>query len=121
MNTRCTCTSEKLSKKQIKKGGKPWITKGIKVSIRKRDEFLKSSIKETDITSKKELFTKYKFCRNQIVKLTRKSKTNHYKRYFSANMKNSKNIWKGVNELIDNKKSRKIALISLNIRGTGYF
>ena len=40
---------KKLSRKQIKKGNKPWITKGIKISIRKREDLKKSMLKEKKI------------------------------------------------------------------------
>ena len=109
---------KKVSRKQIKKGSKPWITRGIKTSIKKRDKLLKSFIKENDLNIKTNLHNQYKFYRNQIVKLTRVSKTNHYKNYFNANINKSKNIWKGVNELIKIDKTRKKDTISLNIDGS---
>ena len=39
-----------------------------------------------------------------MVTLIRLSKTNHLKTYFHTNLKNSKNIWKGINELVQNRK-----------------
>ena len=107
---------KRLSNKQVKKGGKPWITKGIKTSIDKRDQLLKLINKEKNEHIKRELQTKHKYYRNQIVKLSRKSKINHFKRYFNDNIKNSKNIWKGVSELI-NRKSSSNPEIYLNIDG----
>ena len=107
---------KRLSNKQVKKGGKPWITKGIKTSIDKRDQLLKLINKEKNEHIKRELQTKHKYYRNQIVKLSRRSKINHFKRYFNVNIKNSKNIWKGVSELI-NRKSSSDNKIYLNIDG----
>ena len=107
---------KRLSRKQVKKGGKPWITKGLKTSINKRDQLLNLINKEKNEQIKRELQTKHKYYRNQIVKLSRKSKINHFKRYFNDNIKNSKNIWKGVSELI-NRKSSSNPEIYLNIDG----
>ena len=109
---------KKLSKKQIKKGGKPWITKGLKISIEKREELLKLYAKEKDQIAKTELYSRFKYYKNQIVKLCRKSKNLHFKKYFDSNIKNSKNIWKGINEIIKSKRSYNTTSISLNINGT---
>ena len=109
---------KKLSRKQIKKGCKPWITKGLKISIRKREDLKKSMLKERNKIQKTELENRFKYYKNQIVKLTRKSKTNHFKKYFNDNIKNSKNIWAGINEIIKNKKCHKTSSIFLNINGS---
>ena len=108
----------KLSNKQIKKGVKPWVTKGLKISINKRDAFLTSLNNEEDQATKTELENKYKYYRNQIVKLTRKSKVNYFKAYFNSNIKNSKNVWKGITELIKTKTQKGgHDDITLNING----
>ena len=109
---------KKLSRKQIKKGCKPWITKGLKISIRIRENLKKSMMKEQNIISKTELENRFKYYKNQIVKLIRRSKNNYYKNYFISNKKNSKNIWKGINELIKSKKCHKSSTIFLNINGS---
>ena len=44
-------------------------------------------------------------------------KRNHYKNFFEKNIKNSKNIWKGVNELIKSKRNTSSGKISLEING----
>lgn len=111
---------KKLSIRQSKKMNKPWVTKGIRISIDKREKLLNLSTKEKDQNAKNVLRNQYKVYRNQIVKLTRLSKINYYKSYFNSNIKNSKNIWKGVNELIDKNKSRNQDKISLNINGVIY-
>ena len=93
-----------LTRKQIKNSSKPWITSGIRKSIKERDKLLASFIKESDPITKTELHTQYKIYRNRLVTLIRLSKTNHLKTYFHTNLKNSKNIWKGINELVQNRK-----------------
>ena len=81
-----------------------WITSGIRKSIKERDKLLASFIKESDPITKTELHTQHKIYRNRLVTLIRLSKTNHLKAYFHTNLKNSKNIWKGINELVQNRK-----------------
>ena len=50
-----------------------------------------------------------------MVKLKRISKTSHFNEYFATNIKNSKNIWKGVNELIQGRKKYSSNTITLKI------
>ena len=47
--------------------------------------------------------------------MTRISKTSHFNEYFATNIKNSKNIWKGVNELIQGRKKYSNNTITLKI------
>ena len=44
---------------------------------------------------------KYKQYRNLIVTLTRKSKRNHYQKYFQENSNNIKKTWDGVKSIIN--------------------
>ena len=57
---------------------KPWITKGIRTSKRKKITFFNAD------------WEYYKLNRNKITSLTRQSKKNYYERYFEENIKNSK-------------------------------
>ena len=64
-----------LSKKEIKIKHKPWLTTGILISIReKRKLFCKYKKKSSDANS----YDKYKFYRNTLNSLIRKSKKKHY-------------------------------------------
>ena len=109
---------KKLTKKQIRSQHKPWITKGIKRSIKNRDWIYKKFIKEKDPTIKSIIYNRFKFYRNNIVKLIRKAKINHFKNFFNNNMRDSKNIWKGINQLITSKASTNSTKISLKINNT---
>ena len=82
---------KKLSKKQIKSQRKPWITINIKKSILSRDNLLKKYLK-----AKGERRTT-----------------------FNNNLKNSKKIWSGINDLISSKSKskRKSSTISLDVNG----
>ena len=73
---------EKISKSQQKKGNrKPWISKGILTSMKKRDSFLKKLIKSKSDEQKNYFLSQYKRYRNMIVKLCGKSK-DHYIIFF---------------------------------------
>ena len=76
---------------------KPWITKGLRKSIKITNRLFYSG----DIL-------KYKLYRNRIVSLSRLSKRLHYEAYFTANLKNmKKKTWEGINELLNRQRNRK--------------
>lgn len=81
---------KKKSNKKHKAKQKPWITKGIKTSINKRNNLFKRFLKAKDPTSKSHFHFLYKQHRNEVVKMISISKNNHYKTFFNANLKNSK-------------------------------
>ena len=72
---------------------KPWITKGIKIAIRKKNALFKSNN-----------FDKNKLNRNSIVTLTGASKKLYYQSYFNQNVSNMKKTWEGIRELIGHQK-----------------
>jgi len=81
-----------LSKRRGKILSKPWITKGIKTSIRiKNSLFLNGD------------WENYKLYRNKITSLTRQRKKKYYERYFEENINNSKETWRGINDIISRK------------------
>ena len=108
----------KATKKQLKAKLKPWVTKGIRKSIQQRNKFYKLFIKCKNPDLKNNLHFQFKQHRNQIVHLLRVSKNNHYKNFFNDNIKNSKQTWKGIREIIQNNKVDKSNNISLNINDT---
>ena len=59
----------------------------------------------------------YKRYRNSIVSLCRRSKTNHFSRYFDLHSKNMHKIWQGVRDIISLKSSGQSRPISLRING----
>ena len=106
---------KKLNKKQQRRKGKPWITKGILSSIRKRNQFFKKFLKCTDAKLKEYLYRQYKNYRNSIVTLMRVSKQNYYSEYFRNYKNNIKKSWKGINEIINSSNSHHNDPISLNV------
>ena len=108
----------KLTKRQIKSELKPWITKGLRRSISKRDFYHRKAIKAKDEHIKihfQNLFTKY---RNLIVTLCRQSKSNYFSKFFNENSKNTKKIWSGIRELISSSVNKSTKNVSLSIDGS---
>ena len=92
---------KKLSKKELKGLSKPWITTGIRKSIKRRDKILNSYIKCKDNTRKEELHSEYKTLRNRIVSLIKFSKKDHYRNFFVENSKDIRKTWKGIKSIIN--------------------
>ena len=97
---------KQVSNRKAKQLLKPWITKGIKQSIKTKNALYYSG----DID-------KYKYYRNKLLMLTRLSKKAYYHNYFENNLKNSKKTWEGINNLINRKKrnSKSIAALKCHI------
>ena len=101
-----------ISKRRLKQMNKPWITSGIRKSIKVKNQLFHSGYTN-----------KYKLYRNKILTLTRVSKKLYYHTYFEQNANNLKNTWKGINILINrNKKNIKqiTALRKPNNAGISY-
>jgi pyruvate/2-oxoacid:ferredoxin oxidoreductase beta subunit len=96
-------TEIKQSRKSILQNAKPWITKNILKLIKVKDKTYKKLINETDEAKKVELQNKYKEQKNEITKLTRKSKKLHFNEYFAKNNRNMKKLWAGINQIINKK------------------
>ena len=68
----------KLNKKELRLQTKPWITKGILNSIKRRDRLLRKYIDAKDSIRKESLRTEYKTLRNKITYIISISKKTHY-------------------------------------------
>ena len=92
---------EIMSKRRKKKLSKPWITKGIRTSIRIKNRYYMSGDQ-----------AQYKNYQNTNSKLTRINKKQYYSQFFSNNLKNMQKTWEGINTLLNRKKkiSMKIVL-----------
>ena len=82
-----------LSQRRAKQMQKPWITRGLRKSIKVKNCLFSSGNK-----------AQYKIYRNKILILSRLSKKLYYHNYFSQNVTNMKNTWAGINSLINNKR-----------------
>ena len=95
-----------VKKRENKTISKPWITRGIKTSIKKRDKLYKQMIKAKNKQHKLIKHESYKKYRNKIIELIRQSKQTYYQRYFEQNKKDSKTIWQGIHEIISSRKNK---------------
>ena len=103
-----------LTKKEQELEHKPWITKGILKSTHVKSKLYNKFKK----SKKSDIFKKYKFYRNTINSLIRKSKKQYYKKFFEENMQNAKKTWAAVNSILNRKKKNKNSDIFLNVNGT---
>ena len=94
---------KKMNKKDFKLESKPWITRGILISIKRRDTLLRKYIACPDGDRKVDLHTQYRVLRNKIVALIRLSKKKHYQNYFNQNSADIKKTWKGIKSIINIK------------------
>ena len=69
---------------------------GLKVSIANKNRLYRHYLKTRTCYS----HTKFKCYQNKLNHLLRLSKTNYYKEYFIINKTKTKEIWKGINQLI---------------------
>ena len=97
-----------LSKRKLKHFSKPWITIGLKKSIKVKNSLFQSGN-----------FAQYKPYINKISALTRVSKKNYYHAFFADNLNNMKNTWNGINSLINGKKKKSRAISSLKRLNNG--
>ena len=81
-----------LSKRKLRQLSKPWITKGIKMSIKMKNKLYALGDN-----------VRYKQYRNKISALIRLSKKDYYVTFFENNFSNMKKTWEGINNLLHNK------------------
>lgn len=104
---------KRISKRQQTK--KPWVTKEIKNAIENRDKLFKKFSKEKNPILKTNILRDYKLLRNHAVEKLRTSKRDYYRTYFNRNVRNSRNIWKGIKQLINCNKNMSTNKITINI------
>ena len=104
-----------VKKRENKIISKPWITRGIKISMKKRDKLYKQMLKVKNKQQKLIKHESYKKYRNKITKLIRQSKQIYYQHHFEQNKKDSKTIWQGIHEIISSTKNKKGGNVSVII------
>ena len=80
----------KLTQKEIRLEQRPWVTRGLFVSMRVRDMLYKQLSREKESVLKAEISKLYKRYRNLIVTLLKKSKQNYFTFYFIEHQNNAK-------------------------------
>ena len=91
-----------LSRKQRRFFNKPWITKGIKISIRTKNKMFKMS----KTSSEPNLVEKYKVYRSILTRLKTKAKNNYYAALAIEYGNDRSKIWRLVKEITKRKKSQ---------------
>ena len=99
-----------LTKREKKLKAKPWITKKISKLIRKKNRLYKKYVKTKNITDQRA----FKDCSNHLNYMKKQSKRNHYDTVNSNSSRNSKLVWKTINEIVTlkSKKGSNIKLIT---------
>ena len=93
-----------ISNRKAKKLSKPWITKGIRISIKVKNKLYVSG----DTAN-------YKIYRNKICTLTRLSKQQYYFNFFNDNLTNMKKTWEGINNLLARKLKKTKPINSIRV------
>ena len=91
-----------MSNKEIKRKKKPCITKGITTSIHKRTSYLNKFRK----TNNQLFFVRYKYYRDKINHLIRKSKKDFYCNHFKKNNDNTRTILQQINKIVHKNKNK---------------
>ena len=93
-----------LSKKEVKLRTKPWITSGLRKSITTKNRLYHAYLRNRSSDFQ---HSKYKAYRNKLKHILSASKKLYYSKFFSDNVKNMKNTWKGIKQLINTKTKNK--------------
>ena len=102
----------RMSRKQFKH--KPYITKGILVSIQHKNKLLKKYIsKETKIDE-----LNYKRYKNKLVNIIKKSEENYHRSLISKYNNNNQQLWKCFGNILNKKKIKHNKIGSLEINST---
>ena len=104
----------KLSKKSMCSIAKIWITKGLRVSIAKKNKIYKKYLNSKN----NYYFSKFKIYRNKLNHLLLRSKKMYYNNYFANSKYNIKETWRGIKQLITLKQSNYSFPSVLEVGGT---
>ena len=99
----------KLSRSKAK--NKPFVTAGIKVSIRHRDKLHENYLKNKN-DKNRQIWKKYS---NKVRELLRKSEIMFYKNELDKHSGNCQNLWKTFGKILNNKKRSSHIISSLKI------
>ena len=100
---------KQISRRQLKRFSKPWITQGIRASIKTKNKLFASGDQ-----------TKYKFYRNKINHLIRISKRGYFHDYFEKNLQNMKKKLHVEAKLILLKRKLRIRIKNLDFNVTKF-
>jgi len=99
-----------ISRKQRRFFNKPWITKGIKVSIKTKNKMFKLSKSSSEPT----VLEKYKAYRNLLSRLKFRAKNNYYADLAVQYGNDKSKIWRLVKEITKKKRNTNNSIKSIN-------
>ena len=91
----------KITSKEFKRRHRPWISKGILISIIRKHKLYYKYIKCKNNELKIRIFNEYKTLKKQINELIRLGRKTHYTNYFKENNNNLRKIWDGIKEIVN--------------------
>ena len=109
---------KRLTKKEKGLIDRPWITLGISISMKTRDDCYKDFINEKDSNFKANKYTIYKQKRNMVTSLIRLSKNKFYSDFFIENQSNIKKTWEGIRNLLNVSKKKNSQISKITHNGT---
>ena len=109
---------QNLTKTELKLKSKPWLTKEIMTSIKKKNVIYKKIIKAKTPTEKNILYNDFKHYRNLVTKLGRISMAKHHHHYFTDHEKNMLKTWVGIKSILNIDKRNNKIVTCLNVDGT---
>ena len=93
---------------------KPWITSYVLKLIHHRDRLFH---KKKDNPSNYDIKQAYTLFRNRTTRELKKAKKAYYNKYFENNIKNMKNTWTGIKDLINLRNNNQTSINQLRYRG----
>ena len=105
---------KKLTKKEIKKKEKPWITEELLKLIKAKEKYFHAHKSNPLDKNFKLLHTSF---RNRVTREIRKSKRHYFNEYFQNNISNMKQTWSGIKDIINLNKKNKTNIHFLNYKG----
>ena len=98
----------KKTRKEVKLGNKPWITKGIPISSK-----TKSKLYQTSLSGKPNDINLYKTHRNKRSHIKELSKKEYYSQLVKDSKHNVRALWKTINDITKFKKKSKLQITEL--------
>ena len=104
---------KKLSPKQVKLENKPWVTADIQKMIRIRNKLFQRKKRQPNNEENRRL---YNLFRNRVNNELKKSKKNHYVKFFEDNNNNIKKTWEGIRSIININKSKLPSVSQIKVK-----
>ena len=98
----------KKSRKEVKLGNKPWITKGILNSSK-----TKNKLYQISLTGKSEDVKLYKAYRHKLSHIKELSKREYYSKLVNDSKHNMRTLWKTINDITKFKKRSNLQITEL--------